>query len=43
MCCSYLAQAPLACKEKVRELLEYMLSIEGEDEPRFSNSGIIYP
>lgn len=31
---SYLAQAPLACKEKVRELLEYMLSIEGEDESR---------
>ncbi|KAM5564397.1 hypothetical protein ABKV19_018805 [Rosa sericea] len=31
---SYLAEAPLACREKVRELLEYMLSIEGEDEPR---------
>ncbi|KAK9280645.1 hypothetical protein L1049_014341 [Liquidambar formosana] len=30
---SYLAETPLACKEKVRELLEYMLSIEGEDEP----------
>ncbi|XAR71016.1 hypothetical protein NMG60_11028091 [Bertholletia excelsa] len=31
---SYLAEAPLACKEKVRELLGFMLSIEGEDEPR---------
>ncbi|CAL8997016.1 unnamed protein product [Prunus brigantina] len=30
---SYLAETPVACKEKVRELLEYMLSIEGEDEP----------
>ncbi|KAK2973342.1 hypothetical protein RJ640_015097, partial [Escallonia rubra] len=29
---SYLAQAPLACKEKVGELIEYLLSIEGEDE-----------
>ncbi|XP_062163182.1 uncharacterized protein LOC133870141 [Alnus glutinosa] len=29
---SYLAETPFACKEKVRELLEYMLSIEGEDE-----------
>ncbi|WJZ85330.1 hypothetical protein VitviT2T_004873 [Vitis vinifera] len=31
---SYLAETPLACREKVRELLEFMLSIEGEDEPR---------
>ncbi|KAK7393742.1 hypothetical protein VNO78_22306 [Psophocarpus tetragonolobus] len=31
---SYLAEAPLACKEKVRDLLGYMLSIEGEDEQR---------
>ncbi|XP_028115055.1 uncharacterized protein LOC114312965 isoform X2 [Camellia sinensis] len=30
---SYLAETPVACKEKVRELLGYMLSIEGEDEP----------
>ncbi|XP_059658206.1 uncharacterized protein LOC132304506 [Cornus florida] len=30
---SYLAETPLACEEKVRELLEYMLSVEGEDEP----------
>ncbi|KAK3003109.1 hypothetical protein RJ639_019791, partial [Escallonia herrerae] len=29
---SYLAQAPLACKEKVGELIEYLLSVEGEDE-----------
>ncbi|KAL6345454.1 hypothetical protein AAG906_017173 [Vitis piasezkii] len=33
-CFSYLAETPLACREKVRELLEFMLSIEGEDEPR---------
>ncbi|KAL5559720.1 hypothetical protein UlMin_035931 [Ulmus minor] len=31
---SYLAEVPDACNEKVRELLDYMLSIEGEDEPR---------
>ncbi|KAF7830325.1 neurochondrin isoform X1 [Senna tora] len=31
---SYLAEAPLACKEKVRELLGFMLSVEGEDEQR---------
>ncbi|XP_030498638.2 uncharacterized protein LOC115714197 [Cannabis sativa] len=30
---SYLAETPLACKEKVGELLEYMLSIEGAEEP----------
>uniref|UniRef100_A0A5B7BRT3 Neurochondrin n=1 Tax=Davidia involucrata TaxID=16924 RepID=A0A5B7BRT3_DAVIN len=30
---SYLAETPLACKNKVSELLEYMLSVEGEDEP----------
>ncbi|KAK2659665.1 hypothetical protein Ddye_006198 [Dipteronia dyeriana] len=30
---SYLAEIPIAYKEKVGELLEYMLSIEGEDEP----------
>ncbi|KAL8171678.1 hypothetical protein V2J09_023482 [Rumex salicifolius] len=30
---SYLAEAPLACKEKVNELLGYMLSVEGGDEP----------
>ncbi|KAL3330081.1 hypothetical protein AABB24_034105 [Solanum stoloniferum] len=29
---SYLAEAPDACKDKVIELLAYMLSIEGEDE-----------
>ncbi|XP_020536524.2 neurochondrin isoform X2 [Jatropha curcas] len=29
---SYLAETPNACKDKVRELLRYMLSIEGEDE-----------
>ncbi|XP_058785918.1 uncharacterized protein LOC131660650 [Vicia villosa] len=31
---SYLAEAPLACKEKVQDLLGYMLSIEGADEQR---------
>ncbi|KAK7279303.1 hypothetical protein RJT34_24351 [Clitoria ternatea] len=31
---SYLAEAPVACKEKVQELLGYMLSVEGEDEQR---------
>ncbi|KAL2471873.1 neurochondrin family protein [Abeliophyllum distichum] len=29
---SYLAEAPVACKEKIKELLGYMLSVEGEDE-----------
>ncbi|CAI9771476.1 unnamed protein product [Fraxinus pennsylvanica] len=29
---SYLAEAPNACNEKVKELLSYMLSVEGEDE-----------
>ncbi|KAK9098445.1 hypothetical protein Syun_025490 [Stephania yunnanensis] len=29
---SYLAEAPFACKEKVLNLLEYMLSVEGDDE-----------
>ncbi|XP_068652344.1 uncharacterized protein [Aristolochia californica] len=29
---SYLAEAPSACENKVRELLDYMLSVEGEDE-----------
>lgn len=29
---SYLAEAPIACEEKVRELLGYMLSVEGEEE-----------
>ncbi|KAI9106338.1 hypothetical protein K1719_021866 [Acacia pycnantha] len=29
---SYLAEAPPACKEKVQELLGYMLSVQGEDE-----------
>ncbi|CAK8568578.1 unnamed protein product [Lathyrus sativus] len=31
---SYLAEAPLACKEKVQDLLGYMLSIEGAEEQR---------
>ncbi|XP_020241641.1 neurochondrin isoform X2 [Asparagus officinalis] len=31
---SYLAEAPFACKEKSRGLLEYMLLIEGDDESR---------
>lgn len=31
---SYLAQTPQACEEKVRELLSYMLSVEGMDEQR---------
>ncbi|XP_024023601.1 neurochondrin [Morus notabilis] len=31
---SYLAETPLACKEKVRELLGFMLSIESEEETR---------
>ncbi|KAF3447071.1 hypothetical protein FNV43_RR12251 [Rhamnella rubrinervis] len=30
---SYLAETPLACGEKVSKLLDYILSIEGEDEP----------
>ncbi|GAB2301734.1 hypothetical protein Dimus_035760 [Dionaea muscipula] len=30
---SYLAETPLAWKEKVEELLGYMLSVEGEHEP----------
>ncbi|XP_065849529.1 uncharacterized protein [Euphorbia lathyris] len=30
---SYLAETPHACKDKVRELLGYMLSIEADDEP----------
>ncbi|XP_065851150.1 uncharacterized protein [Euphorbia lathyris] len=30
---SYLAETPDACKDKVRELLGYMLSIEADDEP----------
>lgn len=30
---SYLAEAPSACKEKMRDLLQYILSVEGEDEP----------
>ncbi|XP_057550042.1 uncharacterized protein LOC130828206 isoform X1 [Amaranthus tricolor] len=29
---SYLAEAPLACKELVKELLQYLLSVEGETE-----------
>ncbi|CAA7046381.1 unnamed protein product [Microthlaspi erraticum] len=29
---SYLAETPDACKEKVQDLLDYMLSVEGEDE-----------
>ncbi|GMH07881.1 hypothetical protein Nepgr_009721 [Nepenthes gracilis] len=29
---SYLAETPLACKEEVKKLLGYMLSVEGEDE-----------
>ncbi|KAK6162123.1 hypothetical protein DH2020_001964 [Rehmannia glutinosa] len=35
---SYLAEAPCACREKVKELLSYMLSVEGEDESRFDIS-----
>ncbi|XP_073055242.1 uncharacterized protein [Primulina eburnea] len=35
---SYLAEAPDACREKVRQLLGYMLSIEGDDEPSSSYS-----
>lgn len=30
---SYLAESPFACQEKVRDLLEYIVLIEGEDEP----------
>lgn len=30
---SYLAEAPVACEEKVKELLSYMVSVQGEDEP----------
>ncbi|XWS70464.1 hypothetical protein CRYUN_Cryun03dG0050600 [Craigia yunnanensis] len=29
---SYLAETPMACKDKITELLGYMLSVEGEDE-----------
>ncbi|XVF48315.1 hypothetical protein PTKIN_Ptkin03bG0180300 [Pterospermum kingtungense] len=29
---SYLAEAPIACKDKIEELLGYMLSVESEDE-----------
>ncbi|XP_010432777.1 PREDICTED: neurochondrin-like [Camelina sativa] len=29
---SYLAEIPVACKEQVQDLLDYMLSVEGEDE-----------
>ncbi|XVE97374.1 hypothetical protein REPUB_Repub03eG0014200 [Reevesia pubescens] len=29
---SYLAETPIACKDKITELLGYMLSVEGEDE-----------
>lgn len=35
---SYLAEAPSACNEKFRELLGYMLSVEGQDESRPSQS-----
>ncbi|KAL2323768.1 hypothetical protein Fmac_028147 [Flemingia macrophylla] len=31
---SYLAEAPVACNEKVQDLLGYMLSVEGGDEQR---------
>lgn len=34
---SYLAETPQACEEKVSRLLGYMLSVEGEDEPRYGN------
>ena len=32
---SYLAEIPSACKEKVQELLQYILSIEAESAQRF--------
>ena len=32
---SYLAEAPFACKEKAQGLLEFMFSVEGEDESRY--------
>ncbi|KZV57873.1 neurochondrin-like [Dorcoceras hygrometricum] len=35
---SYLAEAPDACRDKVRQLLGYMLSVEGNDEPNSSYS-----
>lgn len=31
---SYLAETPFACKEKAQGLLEFMFSVEGEDESR---------
>lgn len=34
LCCSYLAEAPYACKEKTGNLLEFIFSIEGQDESR---------
>ncbi|XP_057986062.1 uncharacterized protein LOC110643219 [Hevea brasiliensis] len=39
---SYLAETPDACKDKVRELLVYMLSIEADDESRFGNFNIVF-
>ncbi|XP_037448776.1 uncharacterized protein LOC119318334 [Triticum dicoccoides] len=32
LCCSYLAEAPYACQEKTGHLLEFIFSIEGQDE-----------
>lgn len=41
---SYLAETPIAWKDKVTELLPYMLSVEGEDEPSpFSSVCFLMP
>ncbi|KAK3211603.1 hypothetical protein Dsin_016309 [Dipteronia sinensis] len=41
---SYLAETPIPYKEKVGELLEYMLSVEGEDEPSpFDSICFLFP
>ncbi|GER51721.1 neurochondrin family protein [Striga asiatica] len=37
-CFSYLAEAPCACREKIKELLGYLLSVEEEDESSSSCS-----
>lgn len=41
---SYLAEAPVACEDKVKELLSYMVSVQGEDEPSpFSSICFLLP
>lgn len=38
---SFLAQTPDAWTKKVKELLDFMLSVEGEDEQRFVSSQLL--